>query len=320
MALANLIFTALHDIQATRFAQLASSAIIIFDHLITLDEEVELIWKSSWSMGKALFVINRYYTLLSVIVNNYALFSPTLTDAFCLRFFHWQGWTGLLACMIAEVILQMRLYALYFLNKKVLALMVATFIISSASSAAIMGTVLRGITATAHPLPGTTFCVPFGVPSYFFAFWVPIIVFESLLCGLALFRGFQTFRASGSAFQSGRHLVAILIRDSVLYFLVMFATYFTNMLVWVSASPNLLEIPIAFSVALSCCLGNRMILNVREVHREMEDSRRTEDSIKHQARQTRSSFFGPSEPLSTIEMGQLRSMRAEQSYSQFVVL
>ncbi|KAJ6468127.1 hypothetical protein C8R47DRAFT_1223418 [Mycena vitilis] len=80
MALANLITTALRDIQATRYAQLASSAIIIWDHLITLDEEVELIWKSSWSMGKGLFVINRYYTLISVVINNYALLSPSLTD------------------------------------------------------------------------------------------------------------------------------------------------------------------------------------------------------------------------------------------------
>ncbi|KAJ6628539.1 hypothetical protein B0H10DRAFT_159510 [Mycena sp. CBHHK59/15] len=323
MALANLIFTGLHDIQATRYAQLASSAIIIFDHALTLDEEVELIWKSSWSMGKALFVINRYYTLISVVINNYALFSPALTDSVSLRFFHWQGWTGLIACMIAEVILQMRLYALYFLNKKVLALMIVTFVLSSASAAVIMGTVLAGITATSHPIPGISFCVPFGVPGYFFAFWIPIIGFESLLCGLALLRGFQTFRASGSLFQSGRHLVSILIRDSVLYFLVMFATYFTNMLVWLTAPTNLLEIPIAFSVALSCCLGNRMILNVREVNRELATSKEHSGaSIKHQARHAASSFFGPADQLTDIEMEQLRSMRAdsELSYGQFIVL
>ncbi|KAJ7431246.1 hypothetical protein B0H11DRAFT_2131577 [Mycena galericulata] len=174
-------------------------------------------------MGKVIFVINRYYTLISLIINNYALFSPTLTDSFCLRFFQWQGWTGLIACMIAEVILQMRLYALYFLNKKVLALMVVAFLASSASSAVIMGKVLSGLAARSHPIPSMpTFCYPVAtsVPSYFFAFWIPIIAFESLLCGLALYRGFQTFRASGTLFQSGRHLVSILIRDSVLYFLV----------------------------------------------------------------------------------------------------
>jgi hypothetical protein len=44
------------------------------------------------------------------------------------------------------VILQMRLYALYFLNKKVLVLMVVGFLIASALSATVMGTVLSGIT------------------------------------------------------------------------------------------------------------------------------------------------------------------------------
>jgi hypothetical protein len=120
-------------------------------------------------------------------------------------------------------------------------------------------------TAVSHPIPGTTFCVPFDVPDYFFAFWLPIIGFESLLCGLALFRGFQTFKASGSVFQSGRHLVAMLIRDSVLYFLVcvlafialnlplnrrcsMFATYFTNLLVWVAAPVRVAQTFIIFAL------------------------------------------------------------------------
>lgn len=133
----------------------------------------------------------------------------------------------------------MRIYALYSLNKKVLALMAVCFLASAAASAAIMGTVVTNIagvnyiqnqysaTTTAdysaafalQPLPGMLFCVPFGVSKHFFAFWIPMLFFESLLCGLALIKGFKTFRSSSSAFRSGRHLVDILVRDSVLYFL-----------------------------------------------------------------------------------------------------
>ena len=47
-----------------------------------------------------------------------------------------------------------------------------------------------------------------------------MIAFESLLCILALFQGFRTFKLGGSVFHSGRRLVSILIRDSILYFLV----------------------------------------------------------------------------------------------------
>lgn len=314
----DVIYSALRDIRTTRYAQLAASSIILFDHLITLDDEINLVWGSSWSIGKLLFVINRYYTLVSFIFNNYALFGATLTDSFCHRYFQWQGWTGLIGCMIAEVILQMRLYALYYLDKKILTLMASTFLVASAVAAAILGHVLSNLIVTANPLPEVNFCFSLNIPAWFFTFWIPIIAFESLLCGLALYRGYQTFRSEGSPFQSGRHLVSILIRDSVLYFLVMFATYFTNMLMWLAADIDLLEVPIAFSIALSCCLGNRLILNVRRVNRdlELEKSQRKSETRPGVAEL----YYDSSSTLTEIELGQLRSMRADQSFGQFVAI
>ena len=57
-----------------------------------------------------------------------------------------------------------------------------------------------------HLIPGLPFCIPIKIPSYLYAFWIPILAFESLLCGMALFRGFQAFRYRRSVFQAGRHL------------------------------------------------------------------------------------------------------------------
>ncbi|KAF5383063.1 hypothetical protein D9615_004822 [Tricholomella constricta] len=233
--------------------------------------------------------------------------------------------------MISEIILQMRLFALYSLNRKILALMLGCFIVSTAASAAVMGSILSQISADAIRLtPNLIFCVPFNVSNHFFAFWIPMLAFESLLCGLALYKGYETFRSSSSPFRSGKHLVGILIRDSIFYFLVMFATYLTNLLVWTiapmelmrEAQQNLLEIPIGFSVALSCVLGNRMILNVREVNRNIERARSLEKPTTAAARshftgrsRSRSIILMPSHggetSLSEIEMAQLRSMRAE---------
>jgi len=265
------ILQGLSDIQSIRYSHLASATIIIFDHLITIDSEVELIWKSSWSLGKAMFFLNRYYTLVSVIVNTYGLFSPSLTDNFCLTFFRWQGWTGLVSCMISEIILQMRIYALYSLDKRILALMVVCFLGSIGTSAWVMGSVLSKIHATAsHLTSNFEFCVPHNLSDHFFVFWIPMLAFETLLCGLALFRGYQTFRSSNGPFASGKHIVGILIRDSLLYFLVMFATYLTNLLVWIGLRQSLLEIPIGFSVALACVMGNRVIFNVRALALEQD--------------------------------------------------
>ncbi|KAG6829504.1 hypothetical protein H0H87_011237 [Tephrocybe sp. NHM501043] len=91
----------------------------------------------------------------------------------------------------------------------------------------------------------------------------------------------------------------------------MFATYLTNFLMFLVASQNLLEIPIGFSVALSCVMGSRISLNVRDVNRELEIARSSE-KVGHVSGRARSLVIPPGQvSLSSIEMAQLRSMRAD---------
>ncbi|KAL1741999.1 hypothetical protein HDZ31DRAFT_44223 [Schizophyllum fasciatum] len=267
----------LWDLQATHCAHVASSTIIVFDHLITLEAEIQLIWRSSWSLGKLLFIFNRYFGLASVVVNMYGtsytscpahcmnasyagMFSPSLTDTVSANCA-----TGVAVCVVSEIILLMRLYVLYLLNKKILIIMLVGFVVSSGFAAAIMGLVMRRVTAVAVMLPGLhTICVPSNVSSRFYTYWIPFLGFESLLCALALYRGFQTYRMDSSTYTYSRLLIRILIRDSVMYYLAVFAAYFTNMLMWAAAPPSLLELPIGFAVAVSCVLGNRMMFNIRQ--------------------------------------------------------
>lgn len=46
------------------------------------------------------------------------------------------------------------------------------------------------------------------------------MAFETLLCGLAVFRGFQNVRLRPSLYYSGKEIFDVLLRDSVLYFIV----------------------------------------------------------------------------------------------------
>ncbi|KAJ3537705.1 hypothetical protein NMY22_g5485 [Coprinellus aureogranulatus] len=182
---------------------------------------------------------------------------------------------------------------MYSLNKIVLTIMALAFLGSTATSGYVMHSVISKITATAITIPNGKFCVPHNVSDKFYVFWIPMLAFECLLCTLALIRGFQAFVTDGSLFRRGRELIRILLLDSVLYFLVITATYMTCLLVWIvgpvrvslQLRPNalvdafppekttLLEVPIGFSVAMSCVLANRLILNVREVNRTLEQSK-----------------------------------------------
>lgn len=156
-----------------------------------------------------------------------------------------------------------------------------------------------------HIIPGLPTCTLLSVPDYLYTFWIPILAFESLLCGMALFRGIQTLYHHQSVFRSGRHLMTMLLRDSVIYYLMCAIPFFhlhhsrvTELAVysphispicwfgaperlilhpsfiqfrWNSAQAGLLEAPVGFTIAMSCVIGNRLILNVRNLKREMEE-------------------------------------------------
>jgi len=208
--------------------------------------------------------------------------------------------------------------------------MVGFFISAMASSAAIMGTVLTNISARAHLVPTATFCVGLNVSRHFYAFWIPILCFETLLCSLALYRGYRSYReqelrarmrrkrlqgvgdtTEGKAVakpqvcveaesDSGPSILEILLRDSIIFFIIMFAAYFTTTMIWILGRTTVIEIPVGYTVAMSCVVGNRLLLNIRssQQHRYSVNLYRANTSAAH---------------MSTVGSGQLQSMDLNSS-------
>lgn len=139
-----------------------------------------------------------------------------------------------------KVILQLRLYAMYYLEKNVLRAMFAVFIAAVVASSTMMGISLQGVTGKLSrivvnasislvkslsassniPLTHIKFCLPLKHPKFFYSFWIPILASESFLCCLAVWRGYQSYRHQRSSFRASQNLIDILIRDSILYFLM----------------------------------------------------------------------------------------------------
>jgi hypothetical protein len=117
------------------------------------------------------------------------------------------------------VTLQLRIYALYDLNKHLLVSLGVAFAASFSAALAIHVHALRQIRATSHAVPGLPFCVPHGVPARYWTVWVPILAFEVLLLALAVHRA-AADDGGPRRIVHARRLVDILVRDSVAYFFV----------------------------------------------------------------------------------------------------
>lgn len=67
---------------------------------------------------------------------------------------------------------------------------------------------------------------------------------------------------------------------------------------------DFLEVPLGFSIAMSCVMGNRLIFNVRHLHKEMIGSALPSDANESE----------PSKDKDVIGMGRLGSSASEVSW------
>ncbi|KAF9536769.1 hypothetical protein CPC08DRAFT_771451 [Agrocybe pediades] len=232
----------LKNIQSARYSHVAGCSIIVYDQLITFGQEVNLIWLEDFSVGKVLFLTIRYYALSLVVLDLYAFFPKAITN-------------------------ELRIYALYPNNRIVLGMMVLVFLASTGISASIIIKGVWDLNCYVLTLPsGSEYCVPSRFVKNYYTYYIPILVLESILCGLAVYKTIIMRNTSTlSVFASGRHFLYLLFRDSVVYFIALLATHVTTMLLWLLASFQVDEIPSIFAVAFTVVFINRLILNIRSM-------------------------------------------------------
>ncbi|XP_006458582.1 hypothetical protein AGABI2DRAFT_115615 [Agaricus bisporus var. bisporus H97] len=60
--------TALNHFVLNKYTDIAAIILIGYECLITMEMEVELVWKSRWNLTKILYLLNRYVTIVDAIV------------------------------------------------------------------------------------------------------------------------------------------------------------------------------------------------------------------------------------------------------------
>ena len=126
---------------------------------------------------------------------------------------------------------------MYGKSKKVLALVLSTFCIAIVASAVFISidlflgegrqllfsslrSMLTCFAAKPIHLPTGTQCALVHSWNRYYLIWVPPMMYELLLVGLALYKGYQSFQSDGPTSWNGTRTMDILIQDSIMYFLV----------------------------------------------------------------------------------------------------
>lgn len=239
------------------YSSFGALALLVYDILLNFDTEVHLVWIRKWTFGKVLAILNRYSGL--VLLSLKALSSATYhSKAECTVWGISTGVLMLIALLPAQVILQLRLYAVFDKNRWVLCFTMICCV------AQLLGTIkiataflpLIGTLTKYHDGPG---CYNSLVPSRYFLVFIPPIIYELLLCSLMLFGAWRTHTLSS---KPRLPLLNLLIRDSTLYFFsIALANLFACILY--AMSPHEGSITEGLQICVPSVVAHRLLLNMR---------------------------------------------------------
>ncbi|KAI0742654.1 hypothetical protein C8Q80DRAFT_1329230 [Daedaleopsis nitida] len=253
-----------------RTVQAVAFAILYYDYVLTLPEEVERYWTAAAgrSWASFFFFLNRYMSVLCHIPVIFEFFA-TMPESLMVICHSLQLYHQLLAALtqlVVGTLLILRTYALYNRSRRVIYLLSCISILGGAIS------VWAVLSVRGSPVPPPDVSLWVGCDLrisqkqgyYLAAAWSSIMAFDIVVFLLTSWQALHAGRMWSHS------LFHVILRDGTLYFGVLAVCYLSNILTYVSicASPSHLQpkhkgILTTLTNVISATLVTRMMLNIR---------------------------------------------------------
>ncbi|KAJ6526722.1 hypothetical protein B0H19DRAFT_1196860 [Mycena capillaripes] len=256
------------------YLHLVGCVLLYWDHAITLDKEVNLLWRRGKSLSSYCFFVNRYFAFVSGIpVSAIPFLSPS--TEMCLQFSLFREVAIVLTQIITGVVMIIRVYALFSRSAGVLWFMIGTAACvigvsvwsvsgQQASRSMIVGGCHFGLTyTTSYRLAGS---------------WEALFAFDSIIFGLTIY-----YAAYANRWRIHRTtLHTLVVRDGAMYFGIMALANLANISTYylVEYWPFLPGALATFANCMSVTMISRLILNLHE-HAKAGIFTEPTDSVVH---------------------------------------
>ncbi|KDN37173.1 hypothetical protein RSAG8_10305, partial [Rhizoctonia solani AG-8 WAC10335] len=250
---------ALHHIFASRCLAIAGFCILIYDHILTFPQEVELIWKQQRSWVSVLFVLNRYITPLVLIVDIYDKggLADFLPQSFCVNWYFAEAAWNLVAFGIIHALVALRVHAIWGRPRWLSITLSVLFLIYVVATATIA---FKFQFEYAHTVAyNSLFRLCFAAVSpYLWACWLPALIFEFVVFVLTVIKAVEHSKRKVNT-----PVIHVLYRDGIIYFIIITLCSTFNMMVWLLAPPTLVALSKYFVLCVVPTMSARLVLNLR---------------------------------------------------------
>jgi len=161
----------IEDVRTISFAGLSALALLLFDHASTIDCEVDLFWNAPWTIPKAVYFWNRYFTLLIVGFDAWVGLRHSIPISACSKIILLRNLGNAIVSIQVDLILVLRLWILYDRPRRLLWLLSSLFQRPLPCwHSAFFGTVLSTLTLSLFPWGATPHLSRDASPTILFPF------------------------------------------------------------------------------------------------------------------------------------------------------
>ncbi|KAH9926507.1 uncharacterized protein B0H18DRAFT_1006471 [Fomitopsis serialis] len=235
---------------------------LVYDHCLTFEQEVKYFWAGPFSTSKLLFLWNRYFSPVVLILGLACLFGTDLSDEFCSRALRTVFVTDYIGITVVQAIIVMRVW--YILSGRLVARIVVLgiFVASIVISARNFATIFHSV-GYVYPVPLPLGGCPAPPIVEVWTIFLPYLVTQSILFVATMLPAFHLHR-------QGRHsqVMSRLVRDGgVFYFAFFVAAVFTTIGSIQKGNMSLLYTAVFsnFLLAVSSVSVSRLILSIRSL-------------------------------------------------------
>jgi len=253
---------------ACKYTAAAGLAFLLYDHIISFSDEVELVWKAKWTFAKAIFLLLRYAVPCAFIVHNYQLAGLNLVqkpNSFCQVWFNIMVCLGMMTVAIGNFLVLLRLWLLRNRNRRFIFFTLILFVIANLASIACVVIVLVNVNSSMMYDPGLRMCVMAhrGLIGLLFA---PAVIFD----GIALVA--TLWNALGRPRCQQMSLMQYLRQDGFIFVLLLFLMRAINFFTSLFGPLHIIFLTIYIIWATTTVTVSWLVLDLRRNGRSAKDT------------------------------------------------
>ncbi|PFH46749.1 hypothetical protein AMATHDRAFT_153931, partial [Amanita thiersii Skay4041] len=216
-----------------QYVGFASFIVLVWDHIITFSDEVELMWKGRKGLFVYLFLLNRYLTPLSFIINLVGL----SFRSFCKNFVRYEGCMFAIAIEIVGLMMYLRINALYPWHRWISRSLLLILVIETGVH---VWLITRGEPVKHNLASGIQACTMIFDPTISSvasaSAWIPLL-YDTIVFALTIYRTLPPIWK-----RQASYILKRLFEDGLLYYSIIFSVAFVLTIMIVASPPGLKNI------------------------------------------------------------------------------